>query len=86
MPDMTLERINDEPQVYLLPVYELDEEQEELLEHIHDILFEIELDGWWTEEADWPQNRDLQTFKDWFSVEFHSVVEDLVDAPLIDEG
>jgi hypothetical protein len=39
----------------------------------------------WIDEKDWPIKRDLRVFKMWFDVEFHSVVEDLVDSALIDE-
>ena len=40
--------------------------------------------GWWTEPNDWPQNnRNLTLFKKWFDYEFHSMVFDLVDGPLL---
>ena len=83
--EMTLELINNEPHVYLLPEYEDANEQDKLLRQFFDIVFEMELDGWWTVEGDWPQNRNLKMFSKWFDIEFHSVVEDLVDAPLIDD-
>ena len=38
-----------------------------------------------TDESDWPTNRDLTTFRSWFSTEFHSIVEDLCDYELIEE-
>ena len=83
--DTTLEEVNSELHVYLLPDYGYDDEREGLLAQFHDIIFERELDGWWTDETDWPQERNLEMFTQWFDVEFHSIVEDLVDAPLIDE-
>ena len=43
------------------------------------------IEGWWTDEADWPRLRDLELFKKWFEVVFHSMIEDLTDAPLFDE-
>jgi hypothetical protein len=48
-------------------------------------VFENELYGWHTVESDWPQNRTLETFRQWFRIEFHTIVEDLVDGPLLDD-
>jgi hypothetical protein len=48
-------------------------------------VFELELDGWHTDESVWPQNRTLAMFKEWFHIELHSIVEDLVDDEIVDE-
>ena len=40
-------------------------------------IFQEQLWGWWTGEADWPAQRDLRTFRAWFDVEGHSLVIDL---------
>lgn len=77
--------MNQDNTVYLLPEYFYDTEQEALLDQFYDLIFEEQLNGWWTDESDWPVNRDLTTFKEWFDVEFHSAVLDLVDAPLEDD-
>ncbi len=82
--DVTLAEVNREPHVYLLPEYGVDDEQEELLAAFHGLIFEERLEGWWTVREDWPPERDRETFKSWFDVEFHSVIHDLVDAPLED--
>ena len=84
--DLTLEDVNQETTVYLLPVYESDAEMNMLLEQYYDLLFEEELSGWWMAKDDWPERRSLQTFNAWFEVDFHSVVVDLEDAPLRDEA
>ncbi len=84
-PDLTLEQINEEPNVYLLPAYDTDDDKAELIEQFHDAIFETELDEWCTDESAWPQNRDFELFMEWFTVTFHSVVEDMVDAPLLEE-
>ena len=55
------------------------EEAREILENIYPAIFENELHGWDTDEADWPQGRDFAMFKAWFEIELHSVVEDLCD-------
>ena len=31
----------------------------------------------------WPKKRDLKTFREWFAIELHSVVEDLCDYEII---
>jgi hypothetical protein len=84
-PDMTLASINEEPTVYLVPEYGYIDEQEELLAQAYGVIFENELGGWWTKEADWPKRRNLKLFLDWFEVTFHSLIEDLVDMPLVDD-
>ncbi len=83
--DTTLNRINRDNTAYLLPDYTYDTEQEEILAHYFDLIFEERLTGWWRVQTDWPPSRDLDNFKKWFSVEFHSMVIDLVDETLKDE-
>ena len=48
-------------------------------------IFEEQLGDWWNDEKDWPKNRNMTLFKQWFDVEFHSVVIDLVDDVLVNE-
>ncbi len=36
-------------------------EEDELLERFFDLVFDEQLNGWWTEK-DWPKLRDLATF------------------------
>jgi len=79
------EQVNRDNTAYLLPDLAYDDEQEELLAQFYDLIFQEQLSGWWTDESAWPQKRDLPTFKEWFDVEFHSAVLDLVDAPLEDD-
>lgn len=42
-------------------------------------IFEVELESWCLDESSWPGERDLRVFKEWFEVEVHLVVTDLVD-------
>ncbi len=83
--ETTLESVNREPHVYLLPEYAMLDEQEELLAEFFDLVFECQLDGWWRDETDWPIDRDLAMFKQWFDITFHSMIRDLTDAPLLHE-
>jgi len=36
----------------------------------------------WTDLTHWPKRRNLSTFKEWFNIEFHSLILGLVDLPL----
>ena len=83
--ELSIEDYNDDSTAYLLPEYEDDIEQTEVLEQYYDLIFEEVLGGWWTVEGDWPPTRNFATFNDWFSCEFHSLVIDLVADPLIVE-
>jgi hypothetical protein len=76
---------SDEQTVYLIPSYGDDEEAWEILGSVYRAIFENELYGWHTDEAAWPQGRDLAMFKAWFGIELHSTVEDLCDYEIVDE-
>ena len=79
-----LPEVSGERTVYLVFDFETDDEAEEVLETVYSEVFERELFGWHTNEEDWPKRRDLRTFKEWFSIELHSVVEDLCAEELVD--
>ena len=83
--DMTLNQVNHEPQIFLAPQYSMADEQEGLLRDCYEYLFANQLEGWWTDEAAWPRNRDFKMFNQWFDAEFHSMIEDLVGVPLHDD-
>ena len=51
----------------------------------YEALFEAELEGWYTDETLWPQKRTLKLFHQWFEVECHTVIEDTVGTPIVDE-
>ncbi len=77
--------VEGEKTVYLIPEFESDEEGLRVLKRVYAEIFERELDGWHTDPSAWPQKRDFKTFQQWFSIELHSVVEDVVDDALIDD-
>jgi len=74
-----------EQTVYLVPEFEDDDEAQAVLTTVYSEVFERELLGWHTDEAAWPRQRDFKTFKSWFSIELHSVVEDLCADHLVDD-
>ena len=84
-PEVSLDQVNSDQTAYLLPEYAFDNEQGSLLKQFYDLIFEEELLAWWNDEKDWPETRDLATFKKWFDVEFHSMILDLVEHPLLDK-
>ena len=78
-----LEDINDDATAYLVPEVLSQDEEAGIIEWCADFVFEHELWSWYTDEALWPVGRDAAMFREWFDVEFHSVVNDLVgDVPL----
>ena len=86
--ELTLEEIREDPTAYLVPEYELNSEQSQILEWGYDLMFEQELSSWYTDPKLWPPDRNLEMFLQWFEVEFLSLIFDLVDAPLkvVDDG
>lgn len=77
--------MNEEHTVYLIEA----EDEDELaawLESNHEVLFERELEGWYTDPALWPRDRSLEMLKDWCRLELHTVVVDPVGSPLRDDG
>ena len=81
--DSFFEGMQEEPTVYLLPEWEDDEEQGEVLAQCWPLLFESALSGWLVEPSMWPANRTLEMFREWFDVQVMPVVEDLVpDEPI----
>jgi hypothetical protein len=74
-----------EQTVYLIPPYDDEAEQRRVLQKVFAYVFENELNGWHTREADWPRKRTLAMFRQWFTIEMHSVVEDLCSEPIRDD-
>lgn len=84
---VSLDEANEERTVYLLrdDVADTPEDLEQWLKLNVEALFENELAGWYQDEGLWPKNRNYELFKKWFSPECHTVVEDTVGEPIIDE-
>jgi len=83
--DFTLEEMADDCAVFLIRDFEEDHEKEEILKKHYTEIFEAELGGWCIDESMWPQKRDYKTFTQWFLVQFHSMVFDLLDDDYIIE-
>ena len=76
----TLASLRDDSSAYLLPEYEMRDEEKELLTEFWAEIFETELNNWYTDEAVWPKRRTLEIFLQWFDLEFHTSAVDLLDA------
>lgn len=74
-----------EQTVYLLPDVADDGDVEEMLEEAFPIIFENELASWCVDKAVWPKARTFAMFKDWFTIEVHSIVHDLCADPLVND-
>lgn len=83
-PKMTLEEVNQERTVYLITEDEADH-LEEWLNLNYRQLLESELEGWYTDEALWPEKRDRELFDQWMTVECHATIIDTVGEDLFDE-
>ena len=79
---LTLKCIREDSSAYLSPQPLDNSELSAILEWCYEVLFEAELESWYTDLAVWPQERNMTMFLEWFDVEFHSLVFDLVDAPI----
>jgi hypothetical protein len=82
--DTTLEEINEESNVYLLPEWEDDQQRDGILREYFDDIFIQELNAWWTSDKDWPKDRNIAMFKKWFEIQYHSIVEDLGENGIFD--
>lgn len=83
--NLTLEQLHNDCHAYLFPHWDTPEDREELLAEVVDFLFDLELFGWHRDEREFPPNRTLAMFHEWFDVEFHSVVVDLVEGEIVEE-
>ncbi|MBD0375815.1 MAG: hypothetical protein ICV51_09325 [Flavisolibacter sp.] len=72
----------DEHNIYLIGERDNNEVIEKWLKKNFDAIFQKELDDWCIDERLWPQNRTYKMFREWFTIEYHSMVYDLEDYPV----
>ena len=68
--------------MFLGPAIDSVEEIAAFVDKHFDVFFENWLEGWSTDPGQWPQRRTRRMFHDWFDVRIHTVVEDVIEAPL----
>ena len=83
---ISLESVNEDRKVYLIMDEDADEPGaiEQWIKMNYEALFEKELKCWYTDESLWPERRDLKLFREWFDVDYHTVIEDTVNLPIED--
>ena len=80
---VTLESLNAEPELYLLPDWIQRGDREDALRFCFKDIFAAQLAGWRLDESCWPRPRTFERFQDWFTVEYMGRITDLVnDEPL----
>ena len=82
MSDVTLDAVNDDTTVYLVPECDDDSKVDEILEENYAAIFEEQVNAWSRDPDDWPDVYDFQTFREWFHVESHSLIMDLGNRPI----
>ncbi len=83
--DISLEELGTDRPVLLIPGYASPEQAMSYVERNHKAIFELELFGWYTDESIWPKKRTLSVFREWFDVEIHSMVLDMLDEHIMRE-
>lgn len=81
---VSLSEVNRESNVYLVEV-ENQDELEEWLDLNFETLFEEELYGWYTDPTLWPQDRSLELFQNWCSLDLYTMVYDTGSSPIEDD-
>lgn len=91
--NLTLEEANDDSEAFLVPSYDCPidpvdgtEDAIKWIEKNWRMFFNHVLGSWIPDEAEWPQKRTLKMFREWFDIEYRSMVWDMGNEPLmIDE-
>ena len=86
-PGITQNSVNSDRTVYLVREEDADgpDSVRDWITLNFGVLFESELEGWYTDESLWPQDRTMELFNKWFQIECHSVILDTVGTPIEDE-
>ena len=80
--NLTLDELRRDSLCLLISESDSQEEATALISKRYKKIFESELMAWHTVKRDWPKNRTLAMFREWFDLEFHSEVVDFVDMPI----
>ena len=80
-PQLTLEELRQEQDGFLVSQHQVEtiEDAERWIHRRWKMFFDLFLHDWYTDESWWPKNRSLKMFKEWFEVQYHSMVWDLSD-------
>ena len=84
---LTLDRLRQEQDAFLVlegKVQTVEEAQRWIERRWSEHFIEF-LDSWFTDEGLWPKRRTRAMFREWFDVQFHSMVWDMSDDPITHE-
>jgi hypothetical protein len=84
--ELTLVKLTLDPTIYLIPECDTDDDVVEVLRDSFEEIFAEQLAGWCTDESVWPRDRGFDVFRRWFDYQYHSLLIDLSDEPLIRES
>ena len=73
-----LDDLRGDSVAYAVPCFEDEAEMRDVLRHCWSSIFEHELRSWDEDRAKWPQQRTFEMFLEWFDIEPHSLVLDIV--------
>ncbi|WP_024301166.1 hypothetical protein [Pseudogulbenkiania sp. MAI-1] len=80
--NVTLESLTRDCNALLIPCADDYDAAEEAVLDQYQQLFQAELADWCDDETLWPAPLTLELFQQWFQLEIHSVLSDIVDEPL----
>lgn len=76
---MGLDELRRDATALLIPEFDDEDSALQFVYSNYDELFERELEDWVGDERLWPSGRNLKLFKEWFDIEIHSMVTDMVE-------
>jgi hypothetical protein len=83
---LTLDNMRASRTVLLVPQDTTLAQAREYVDSLKPYLFEMQLNLWYRDPRTWPRERSNAPFDEWFDLELHTLVVDLVDEPLLKEG
>ena len=83
--EMSLEELRDDCTALLIPEFGNNEEAKGHIETNYQVIFEMQLNSWYTEPTMWPEKRSLVVFRQWFDIEIHSIVIDTLSGIIMKE-
>ena len=83
---ITRDEVGLEPTIYLIPECDRKDDLREVLEELCEEIFVEQLDSWFRDMTTWPTDRSYEAFCRWFDVQYHSMLIDLCDEPLVNDS
>ena len=81
----TLEELHEDCTAILVPDKDDNEQIRAYVTRLKPTLFANELASWYRDESTWPDPLSARLFNQWFDLEVHSCVLDVVDRPIVHE-